>query len=150
VRFNPVWKKPGPDGSSLGIAMPTEMISRVLPEVRAKADVVVLLASMSRDDAGALAREVPGIDFVFGAYGGMISTQEEIEGGAQVVYVGNQGQRIGETRLFLDDRGKIASSTTYLHFLTARYPSDPGMEAFVGEVAARAKAIPGNAAAGTR
>jgi 2',3'-cyclic-nucleotide 2'-phosphodiesterase (5'-nucleotidase family) len=151
VRFNPVWKKPGPDGTSLGIAMPKEMIARVLPEVRAKADVVVLLAAMSRDDAGALAREVPGIDFVFGAYGGMVSTQEEIEGGAQLVYVGNQGQRIGETRIFLDDRGAIASTTTYLHFLTSRYPSDPGMEAFVGEVAARLKEIPGAAAgAGAR
>jgi 2',3'-cyclic-nucleotide 2'-phosphodiesterase (5'-nucleotidase family) len=147
VRFNPVWKKAGSDGGNIGIAPPAEMLRKVLPELRSKADVVVLLASMSREEAGALAREVPGIDFVFGAYGGMISTRDEQEGTARVVYVGNQGQRVGETRVYLSPEGGVRSSTTYLHFLTVRYPSSPEMEAFVGEVTAKVKGISGGAAA---
>jgi 2',3'-cyclic-nucleotide 2'-phosphodiesterase (5'-nucleotidase family) len=148
VRFNPVWKKAGADGGNIGIAPPTEMIRRYLPELRDKVDVVVLLASMSRDDAGSLARELDGIDFVFGAYGGMISTREETEGSTQIVYVGNQGQRIGETRLFLSPSGGIVSATTFLHFLTARYPASPEMEAFVGEITARVQNLGGSGAAG--
>ena len=150
VRFNPVWKKAGLEGGNIGIAPPAEMVGRYLPELRKKSDIVVLLASMSRDDAGTLARDLPGIDFVFGAYGGMISTREELEGTTQVVYVGNQGQRVGETRVYLTPEKKVASSTTYLHFLTARYPASPEMEAFVGEIGAKVKALSGEAgSAGT-
>lgn len=139
MRFNPVWRKAGPAGTNLGIAPPGEMVKRFLPELRAKADVVVLLAAMSRDDAGTLAREVPGIDFVFGAYGGMVSTKDEVEGTARVVYTGNQGQRVGETRVHLSDAGKVVSATTYMHHLTARYPASPEMEAFVADLKAKAR-----------
>ena len=42
-----------------------------------KVDIVVVLAAMHMQDAKRVAEEVPGIDYVFGAYGGMYS-QEDI------------------------------------------------------------------------
>ena len=147
TRFNPVWQKAGPAGSNLALAPPLDMVRTYLPELRAKSDVVVLLAALSRDDAGRIVREVPGIDFVVGAYGGIYNANEEAEGPTRVFYTGNQGRRVGETRIFLDPAGKIGSSTSYLHNLTARYPDDPVTRAFVDEGNLRIAKLKGASAA---
>jgi 2',3'-cyclic-nucleotide 2'-phosphodiesterase (5'-nucleotidase family) len=125
VRFNPVFLKTGPAGSNVSIAQPAEMVRKYLDEVRKKADLVVLLAELSVYDARQLAKEIPGIDFVFGAYGGTYSSQEEVEGSTRIVFTGNQGKRVGETRAFLDDKSRVISQESYLYFLTGRFPDDP-------------------------
>jgi 2',3'-cyclic-nucleotide 2'-phosphodiesterase (5'-nucleotidase family) len=109
----------------VSIAQPAEMVRKYLDEVRKKADVVVLLAELSVYDAHQLAKEIPGIDFVFGAYGGTYSSQEEVEGSTRIVFTGNQGKRVGETRAFLDDKSRVVSQESYLYFLTGRFPDDP-------------------------
>ncbi len=136
VRFNPIFLKAGPDGSNLVIARPEDQVAKFMPELRDKADVVILLAAMHEDDARAVVKAVPGIDLVVGAYGGMFSTREEREGDVLMVYSGSQGKRIGETRLYLDG-GKIADSRTYVHFLNASYPGDPEMDRFVETIHGR-------------
>ncbi len=125
VRFNPVFLKTGPAGSNVSIAQPAEMVRKYLDEVRKKADLVVLLAELSVYDARQVAKEIPGIDFVFGAYGGTYSSQEEVEGSTRIVFTGNQGKRVGETRAFLDDKSRVISQESYLYFLTGRFPDDP-------------------------
>ncbi len=141
TRYSPVWLKQGPDGSSLVIAPPLDMVRRYLPEIRPECDVVVLLAALSNADAHRIAREVPGLDLVLGSYGGVVSTVEEIEGSTRIVYTGNQGQRVGETRIYLGSsrpQGPL-SSDSYIHHLSARYPDDESFRAFVQEALARAK-----------
>lgn len=133
VRYNPVWQKAGPEGTNLAIASPIEMVKRYMPELRAQSDIVVLLGALHRDDAGRIAREVPGIDFVLGAYGGHTNTNEESEGATKIFYTGNQGRWVGETRIFQDAERRLRSSTSYLHHLTARYPEDDVMRGFVDE-----------------
>ena len=134
VRFNPLFLKAGPQKSNLIIAQPREALKRVLPEVRRRSDLVVLLANLHDDDARLLARDVAGIDFVLGAYGGASSSKEEDENGARIVYVGNQGKYLSENRVFMDaGTNKKSATVTYLHFLTARYPDDEPMQQFVGE-----------------
>ena len=135
VRFNPLFLKSGPQKSNLVIAPAREALKRYLPEVRRRADVVVLLAGIHQDDARLLAREVGDIDFVLGAYGGLISSQEENENGARLVYVGNQGKCISENRVYFDpNTGKRSAARTWVHLLAARYPDDPEMQQFVGTV----------------
>jgi 2',3'-cyclic-nucleotide 2'-phosphodiesterase (5'-nucleotidase family) len=138
-RYNPIWQKAGPEGTNLGLAQPADMIGRFLPEVRAKSDVVVLLASLSKDDAKDLARRFPDVDFVFGAYGGIFSTVDEVEGKTRIVYTGNQGKRVGESRVMLDGQRRVAEVTSYMHFLTVRYPSDKQMEDSIAAVVAKTK-----------
>ncbi|MBZ5639417.1 MAG: hypothetical protein LAO51_11780 [Acidobacteriia bacterium] len=145
VRYNPVFLKAGPAGSNLAIAQPAERVRRYLPEVRKASDVVVLLGELSGFDARQVVRDVPGIDFVFGAYGGTASGNEEVEGSTRIVYTGNQGKRIGETRAFLDAQNRVVSEESYLYFLTGRYPDDPDMLHWVQ--AALAKAKPASAGA---
>jgi 2',3'-cyclic-nucleotide 2'-phosphodiesterase (5'-nucleotidase family) len=131
VRFNPVFQKAGPDKSNVIIAPPLEMLQKYLPEVRDKVDVVVLLASVHKDDARTLVRSVPGVDLVLGAFSGIVTSQDETEGPVALRYVGNQGRYIGESRLSLSPQRRIVSGTHYMHLLTSRYPSDEPMVQFV-------------------
>jgi len=124
VRFNPVYQKAGPTGTNIVIVPPTEALQKLVPEVRKQADVVVVLAALHKDDARAIAMAVPGIDFVLGAFANMISgTEDEVVGATHLLYVGNQGKYVGESRVSIND-GKVASVSNYMHMLTARYPDD--------------------------
>jgi 2',3'-cyclic-nucleotide 2'-phosphodiesterase (5'-nucleotidase family) len=132
VRFNPVFLKTGPGESELIIVPPMEAVKRYYDEVRERSDVVVVMAALHRDDAHIIAREVTGIDLVLGAYGAMYSTQLDLEGDTVISYAGNQGRRIGETRLFLDDRS-LARVLPFMHNLTAQYPAVAEVQDYVLE-----------------
>lgn len=151
ARYNPIFLKAGPEGTSLVVRKPEEAIGEIIGQVRERADVVVLLAALHKDDARAIAAAVPGIDVVIGSYGGIYTTRDEREGGTLLVYAGNQGKRIGETRLYLDDDRGVRSTTTYLYFLTAAYPSVPEWAEYAAQVLARAAGgATGRPAAATR
>lgn len=134
VRFNPVFLRSGPDGSNLVILPPLEAVKRYIEEVRERSDVLVLLAAVHQDDAHIIAKEVPGIDIILGSYGSIYSTREETEGETLVCYAGNQGRRVGESRLFVGDDHAVERITSFMHVLNARYPSDPEMQEYVTEV----------------
>lgn len=136
-RYNPVWQKAGPGGSNLGLLAGGEMIKKYLPEVRAKSDIVVLLASIPKDDAHDLAKRFPDLDLILGAYGGIFNAVEENEGRVRIYYTGNQGKRVGESRITLDAKRRVSDVISYVHFLTARYPEDPAMHADVAAVVAK-------------
>ncbi len=133
ARFNPTFRHPGPEGSEMVIIAPREVVAREIETLRAaKVDLVVLLAALPREDARRLAQEVPGLDFIVGSYGGDYTTTKERQGNTWIVYSGNQGKRLGETRVYLRE-GTIEQDTK-LHTLTAAYPSDETMLGFVQSV----------------
>ena len=127
IRYSPVWQKAGPRGENLAAMPPSDMLKTYLPALRKSADVVVLLASISKEDAHEIAREFQDLDMIIGAYGGIYSTVDEAEGHVRIVYTGNQGKRMGESRVNLDARRRVGDVTTYMHFLSARYPEDKAM-----------------------
>jgi 2',3'-cyclic-nucleotide 2'-phosphodiesterase (5'-nucleotidase family) len=143
VRYNPVFLKAGPEGSNLIIARPETMIARYLPEVREKSDIVVLLAALHREDAKKIAAKVEGLDLVLGAYGGAFSVRDEAVGKTWIYYSGNQGKRIGETRLFFNEQGEMAKPLSYMHYLTNRYPDKQEMLDFVNSVIVKVNAAKG-------
>jgi len=124
VRFNPVFLKAGPDGGNISIARPLGRVKKQVEVLKKKkVDTIVLLAAMHKNDATAIANEVPEIEFVLGSYGGLITNNAEEVGEASMVYVGNRGQRIAEMRLFMDDKGKsVERSDTKVHMLSRAYP----------------------------
>ena len=136
-RYSPVWQKAGPAGTNLGMASPADMIATYLPELRAKSDVVVLLAALSKEDAHDLAKRFTDLDLVFGAYGGIYNTVEDNEGRVGIYYTGNQGKRIGESRITFDAKSRVADATSYLHFLTVHYPEDKAMQDSLAAVLAK-------------
>jgi 2',3'-cyclic-nucleotide 2'-phosphodiesterase (5'-nucleotidase family) len=131
IRYSPVWLKSGPAGESLVTAPLADALAQYLPEVRQKSDVVVLLASISKEDARELATRFQDLDMILGSYGGMYNTVEENEGRVRIVYTGNQGKRVGESRITLDSKRRVADVVTHMHFLTVRYPEDKAMAALV-------------------
>ena len=127
ARFNPIFVKDGPDGSEMIIEHPLEPVKAQVAALQKKnVDLIVLLAAVHRDDASRLVRDVPEIDFVIGSYGGYFGTYQDSSELAWISYSGNQGKRLGETRLYYKD-GKISSQETRLHFMTDVYPADPEM-----------------------
>jgi hypothetical protein len=134
MRFNPIFRKDGPEGSKLEIIHPSEVIGREIKDLRAqKVDVVVLLAALHRDDARRIVKAHPGIDFVVGSYGGVYMTEREPEGETWLLYGGNQGKRLGETRVFFGESSQARRVENKLHFLSDVYPFDPDMQKFVNE-----------------
>jgi len=82
--------------------------AKLVPEVRKKADLVIVLAHLGSADAFQLPKAVPGIDvIVFGHYPGTVApTQVE---GALTVRPGQRGQYLGETRMVVNPENKVVS-----------------------------------------
>ena len=102
---------------------------------------LVLLAgiALARDSKK---EEIPGIDFILGAYGGMFA--EDKVGETSIVYCGNRGQRVSESRVYTESRSKKKGmefrEVTRMHFLTADYPDSAEMIAFLDEAKSAAAA----------
>jgi len=134
VRYNPVFLKAGPKGGNIVIAHPLERVKAEVEALKKKGvDVVVVLAAAHKNDAHSIASKVAGIDYVLGSYGGLVTNEPESRGETTILYSGNRGQRVTETRLFLDG-GAIRERTTKLHMLTRHYPPDLEMLEFVNSV----------------
>jgi len=147
TRFNPIFRGEGPGGSALRIDPPIERVRAEVERLAARGvDVIVLLAAMHQEDARRLVEEVPGIHFVVGSYGGAVTETGQLAGRTHLLYSGNQGKRIGETRVWLEG-GAIGSQTTRMHFMTAAYPTSQPMLDFVNrELETSAPAAPAAAA----
>jgi predicted CXXCH cytochrome family protein len=97
----------GPAQDSVVVQDPLVVAQKLVPEMRKKADVVVLLAHMGRVDAEDLASQIPGIDvLVIGHHPGLVLTSRKIN---QTISVagGEQGQDMGVS--YVDIEGKVAT-----------------------------------------
>jgi hypothetical protein len=136
LRFNPIFRKPGPDGSELAIVHPVAPVKQAVAELKEQGiERIVLLAALHRDDAARIVGQVPEIQLVVGSYGGHYLTTPDRVDDAWLLYSGNQGKRIGETRVFVDDDGKL-DQRTRLHFLNQLYPVRQEMLDYVNSVPA--------------
>jgi len=146
TRFNPTFMKSAPPKDNVVITPPADALKKYLPEMKKKADQVIVLAAMPRDDAHLLVKELPGIDLVLGAFGGMTTAVEEKEGATAIFYCGTQGKYLAELRMLRHDN--LTELKSSLHYLNAQYPTDPSMQAKVdaalAEINNRNKAVTAN------
>jgi hypothetical protein len=134
TRFNPLFRRPGLDGATLEIVRPAERIANEVQQLKSKnVDLIVLLAAVHRNDARRALQGIEGVDYVIGSYGGVAEARKDEASGAWLLYTGNQGKRLGESRVDLATAGEGTreESKHVLHYLTSRYPSEPEMLAFV-------------------
>ena len=68
---------------------------------------------------------------------GVVAVVFQDEGRVAIYYTGNQGKRIGESRVNLDAKSRVADVTSYMHFLTAQYPEDKAMLDSIADVLAK-------------
>lgn len=121
-----------PSERALTILDPTETAKALLPELRKKADVVVVLAHLGLPDGQKLALDVTGIDVMIfghqaGLYRSIVKTQDVINARA-----GERGQYIPQIHLVVED-GKIASYDGDVVVLDDKVPADEAMNKLVDE-----------------
>ncbi|MEW5806341.1 MAG: multiheme c-type cytochrome [Acidobacteriota bacterium] len=133
TKFNPTFQKSGPEGKNISTISPIDAAKKYIPEMVRKADITIVLAAMSKDEAHLLAREVPGINLILAGYGGILTTGKETEGTTEIIYAGNQGKRMAELRLYMNGDEKIAEVMKHIHYLNKKYPDDPKLLEIVNE-----------------
>jgi 5'-nucleotidase / UDP-sugar diphosphatase len=121
-----------PGDPALEILDPASTMKRLLPEMRKKADVVVLLSHLGMTESQKLTVEVPGIDLmVFGHQPGLYRTLAKTQ---EVITVrgGERGQHIPQVHLVVEDK-KITSFDGDVVVLDDKMPADAAMAKHVTE-----------------
>jgi Cytochrome c554 and c-prime len=129
---NPSFLKTGPDGRRIVTVDPTVAASKYVPQMRARADIVVVLSSMDMELARNVARKTKEIDLILGASGPAQSRaddfpEDSLIGRTRIQALGDQGKTLGEVRLTVDDKGAVASVQRVVVGLTREWPDDPAL-----------------------
>ncbi len=123
-----------PDGRRIVTADPLVTAKALVPPLRKKCDLLIVLATLDPNQARDLAKQVPGIDMILGGFG-PLELSEEIPADAgspgsgliRLSYVGNQGKKVGEIRLFPAEQGAPAKRESYTVILGKQVPDDPAI-----------------------
>lgn len=100
--------EPWPGGTTgFVVNEPVEKIKALLPEVRSKADIVVVLAYCTLGTSREIIKQNPDIDVLIAANSVAMPPPAQREGKTIVVYAVQQTKSLGELRLYLDDEGKV-------------------------------------------
>lgn len=130
------------------ISDPVEAARKYLPELRAKCDLLVVLAYTDRETARRIGSETSGIDLVLAAHQFPLYATVDEAGDAVVAYVANETKWLGEIRLYTDEKDK-GQVTNYLHRnvpLDAVVPDDPAARDVVAQARAKFTRMPAAAA----
>ena len=123
----------------LSVEEPVAAARRLVPELAAAADLVVVLSHMGIADDRRLAHEVAGIDVIVGGHNHNVYAEPVLEGGVAILQAGERGRWLG--RLDLDCQGGHLTRAGYrLLSMDAAVPADPEMAAEVARIAAQADA----------
>ena len=130
--FNPTFQKQDPKGRRIVTSDPVAAATAIVPQVRAKADVVIVLASLELDGARNLARKVKDIDLILGGQGALQTRADDFPedsqfGRTRVQYIGDQGKNLGEVRLTFTDKRAVASVSRAVVGLTREWPDEPAL-----------------------
>lgn len=101
----PVISKPS-NSQGLKFVREVDAIRQVLPEVKAKSDLVVVLAHEGLDYDQRLAAEVPGIDVIVSGHTHVEQRQPKVVGGTIIVHAGYKAQYVGRLILQIDPTSK--------------------------------------------
>jgi hypothetical protein len=114
---------------------PMQWAKQLVPEVAAKADIVVVLAHLGWGGAFSLAQQVPGIDVIVAGHGSHLTEEPQRVGNTILVQAGDQGKRVGRLQMTgLRGKGK---STGTLVGLGTDTPEDPEIKQIVANYGAR-------------
>jgi 2',3'-cyclic-nucleotide 2'-phosphodiesterase (5'-nucleotidase family) len=132
-----VTEKPAvPPNGGYAISDPVEAVKRLVPELRKKNDLVVVLAYVDRDTAKRIGLEAPGIDLIIAAHQFPLYNAVDEAGDAVVAMVSSQTKWLGEIRLYRSSDPKSGAISNYLHRdvpLDSSIPDDPEAAKVVAE-----------------
>ena len=122
----------GPGGRKIVTTDPIEAAAQVVPRMREKADVVVVLSSLELETSRALARRAKQADLVLGGLGMTQSRNDDfpedsIFGTTRIQAIGNEGKNLGEIRLFFKDGRALSGVQRSVVGLTREWPDEPDL-----------------------
>ncbi len=106
---------------------PAEVLNTLLPEVKKKAHVVVVLAHMSYNEAVELLNVVEGIQVIITAHGGRLTATPDQINGVLLVSGGEQGKYVGQLQIVADTSGQIMAHVGKVTTLDEKAGEDPAM-----------------------
>jgi hypothetical protein len=119
--------------SAFVVRDPLTVVPRLLPRVRARADVIVVLAYLPREMVERLARENPDVDVILASVGEPLWLSPTTIGRTYIAYSAYQTKLLGELRLYWDERGAGVRVRARYVELDGLVPDDPSTEALRAE-----------------
>jgi hypothetical protein len=133
------------EGDDLNVLEPHAAIEALLPEVRTKADVVVVFSHLAQRRTQQLADEVKGIDVAIAGGDGFMN-QKATEIGSDstaskclMLEAGERGKYLGALAMVVSEHGKILRYTHQIHQLDKNIKDDSTMALRVEDLKQRLK-----------
>lgn len=123
----------GVESSGVTVGDATEALAALIPEIRKKADFVVLLSHMGLDQSKELVASVPGIDFLVVGNQGNYSAQLYDVGTTVFLQPGYKGQYMSVCKLRFDADGVYQGHEGETVAMDDKAPSDASMALLVKE-----------------
>ncbi len=100
---------------------PDVTLGRILPELKEKCDVVVVLSQMGRDKDVEIAGKWDGIDVIIGGHSQTLLEKAIEVSGTKVVQAGKGGGHVGELVIHCDDQRNVKNIQYKLFEVNDRY-----------------------------
>jgi 5'-nucleotidase / UDP-sugar diphosphatase len=128
-----------PEGVGFAVQDPIATARELVPRLRRKADLVVLMSQMEPGATDQLVREVPGIDVaLYGQHAGWEEKARKVAG-TVVNQTGMRGQYAGELTLIVDPKDEIVEFGSRNFALDNTIEEDPEVATLVAAAQAKAK-----------
>jgi 2',3'-cyclic-nucleotide 2'-phosphodiesterase (5'-nucleotidase family) len=112
------------DASKFKVLPAFETLKKLVPDMKAHADFLIVLSHMGMDRSRELAREIPDFDLVVVGHGKPVIKKLEKEGKTIMLATGGSGEYIGRIDLSLSSAGVIAKGEMRLLPLDDSIPLD--------------------------
>src|SRR5262245_16820828 len=135
------------DSDNLQIIDAKEAVGALLPEVRAKADVIVCFTHIGQRKTQQLADEQKGIDVAISGMDGFVNYKatevgtDSTTGKTIVLEAGERGKYLGAFSMVVSEHGKILRYTNEVHALDKNVKDDSLMSLQVNDLKDRLKEI---------
>jgi len=126
-----------------GIAIldPEKILQRILAEIRAKVDVVVLLSHVGFDQTKELVQKVSGVDVAVSGHGMLSTGEPELVGKTLVVQNSFEGRYLGILMLTWEGKGLIPKYENAIAPLSQTIPEDTEVAAIVARFQTEERAL---------
>lgn len=116
------------DASGFRLLGAEETLRKLMPELKQKADFLILLSHMGLERSTALAGRLDGFDLVVVGHGKPVVKKLEKRGSAIVVATGGEGQYLGRIDLSLSGSGEVLDGSLRLVPLEDAIEIHPGVK----------------------
>ena len=123
----------------ISVSDPEQVARERLPELRAQADLVVVLSHLGLAEDRQLAGEIPGIDLVVGGHNHFVLDEPMMVGDVPILQAGERGRWLGRLDIGCRD-GRPVRTGYRLMAVDASVTPDPEIAAEVDRIVAQAEA----------